>query len=219
MASLGNYALTYPLGIYLGRYLPRRYHDKALIAATYLLVPFANPELTIPHYLLLSGAGLCGGVAHVILKARYHRQLAKMQQRKQLTDTLLLDNPPFLHLLSQLSLLNDLLLQQQQQKKRKMTFIIKTALILNTLDYLYLSVNPSTTSSVISRIGYLIGSLIIILIYAGGFHLLPRRIPSPYTLTPLPLLKQFFYRDSFSLIFLLKINLLLITKAYLSIHY
>jgi hypothetical protein len=58
MACIGNYVLTYPFGIYLGHYLPRRYYEQALTVATYLLIPFASPGLTIPHYILLGGAGL-----------------------------------------------------------------------------------------------------------------------------------------------------------------
>lgn len=213
MASIGNYALTYPLGIYLGRYLPRRYHENALIAATYLLVPFASPDLTIPHYLLLSGAGLCGGVAHFIIKDRYLHQLAQMQQRQQLIDALLGDAQPFLQLLPQLSLPDDLLLRQAQQKKQKMTWILKISLIVYALSALPLILDSIITHQPKQLIFINLLFLFNVLsIYLGSFYLLPQQTPSVYTFTPLSQLKQFLYRDSFSLTFLFKIGVILYTK-------
>jgi hypothetical protein len=214
MVSIGNYALTYPLGIYLGRYLPRRYHNRALMAATYLLVPFASPDLTIPHYLLLGGAGLCGGVAHFIIKDYYLHQLVEMQQCKQLTDALLRDAQSFLQLLTQLSLPDDLLLQQTQQKRKKMTLVIKISLIAVMLSLLYTLLDSIINHRPGQRISVeLINFLSVIFIYLSSFYLLPQRTPSIYTSTPLPWLQQFFYRNSFSLIFLLKISLILHNKT------
>ncbi|MBS0351062.1 MAG: hypothetical protein JSR33_07745 [Proteobacteria bacterium] len=214
MASIGNYVFAYPLGIYIGRYLPRRYYDKAVTAATYLLVPFASPELTIPHYLLLIGAGLCGGLSHFILKAQYYHQLDKMQQCKRLTDALLLNAQSFLYLLPQLSLPNDLLLQQHQQKKRKMTLIIKTANILSVFIILYGAVDFFIKNRLAFGINLLIGGLLTVgPAHIGGFYLLPRYLPSTYRLIPLSLFKQFFYQNSVSLVFLFKIALTLLSKA------
>lgn len=210
MASIGNYAFSYPLGIYLGRYLPRRYHKKALIAATYLLVPFASPNLTIPHYILLFGAGLCGGVANFILKDQYLSQLAQMQQRKQLTDVLLRDTPLFLQLLSQVSLPDDVLLQRSQQKQKNMTMIIKVAIAMGFFSSFYFFLESAMKDRPLGLIfTNLIFSLGNILVYLGSFHLLTRWAPSIYVSTPLPKLQQFFYHDSFSLIFLLKIAVIL----------
>ena len=164
-----------------------------LTAATYLLVPFANPNLTIPHYLLLAGAGLCGGMAHFILKDQYLCQLAKMEQHKKRIDTMLQENQSFSCVLSQLKLPEDLLLQQKQRKQRKMTLIAKLAYICALLSALYNGISAIIKNEPGGMVAmHLLFIVSDALIYAGGFHLLPLRTPLVYWRTPLPLPNSFF---------------------------
>ncbi len=130
-AVIGIYVLFYPLGDHLSTYIPRRFHNKITIICTYLLIPFASPNLTIPHYLLLIGAGICGGLAQSIMQTNYDEKIAFLYLKKIEIQEIIKNIPPeianFLH---QLDLSEDILLSQQRQKHRCAKRIINTFSIL-----------------------------------------------------------------------------------------
>ena len=215
LASLGGYLLTYPIGIYLGHIIiAKRLHKRMLTICTYLLVPFAAPGLTIPHYFLLAGAGLCGGVAHTIINDHYFQQLNLMQQHCQTINDFLMTSPGFLMLLHQQPLPEDALLQQKQKKHTKIKILNKlvtSIYILLAITNMIITKNSKIAPSII--VFYLINSQLAL------YYLLPYFIPSIYRLQPLSKLARFFYLNSFSLAFLTKIFFILFRSVFLPLWY
>ena len=214
LASIGGYLLTYPIGIYLGHMIiAKRLHKSMLTICTYLLVPFAAPGLTIPHYFLLAGAGLCGGVAHTIINNHYSQKLALMQQYCQTINAFLKTSPGFLMALHQQSLPEDALLKQEQKKRTKIKILSNSVVILYILDTI-IEMTTTKTKIVPAIIAfYFINSL---LAYS---YLLPYFAPSIYRLQSLSKLARFFYINSFSMGFLTKIFFILFRSVYFPLWY
>ena len=209
LASIGGYLLTYPLGIYSSHYIPTRYRKNLLTICTYFLVPFAAPGLTIPHYMLLTGAGLCGGVAHSIISHRYYQQLARMEKSHREIEQLIKVFPQFFTVTRHLMLPADPLLQQEKTKHAKIKAIVNLFLIAYVLNDIFGVIASEETL----KIEDTFSMFYIFNIFLSLNYLFPRFMPSVYRLQPLSNRLRFFYLDSFTLSFLTKVMVLLSYSA------
>ena len=208
LESIGGYLLTYPLGIYLGYVIIAKGLQKSMLTiCTYLLVPFAAPGLTILHYFLSAGAGLCGGVAHSVINHRYTQQLAVMQRYRQEIDALIQMSPEFFMAVHRLAMPMDILLHIERKKHTKMKIFINLFLTIAILIYGFLEINSTTSGKIL--LSFLVFCIINSMLSFN--YWIPRHMPSIYHLQPLSNRLRFFYLNSFSLSFL--------TKVYILIYY
>ena len=207
LGTAGCYAITYPFGLYLGHYIPLRYHANILVACTYLLIPFAAPELSILHFLMMMGGGLSGGIGSYIINARYHNRITTMKLRLEAIRQLIIEQPALFRQLIDLPLPPDQLLMNKRKQHRgsrwvaNLTGLIGVVLALRKVSWQY--------STVISGSFTLIGTIL------AYNWLMPRWSPSNYSTYKLPYHLRLFYLDSFTPIFIFKIGVFLFLKVLL----
>ena len=208
LGAAGCYTITYPLGVFLGRQIPRRYHSGILALSTYLLVPFAAPELSIMHYLMMMGGGLCGGICHQIIHTRYQNKYTDMQLRLAEIRQSVIHFPAILRQLLDLPLPPDqLLLNKRRQHIIAKLLINLTLLIIPILHLTTGSLWKHYSTNIVAFIGA-ISSLIAI------NWLLPLpKWNSIYNINKPPRFLRFLYLDSFTLVFAYRITGFLFNKT------
>ena len=208
LSATGCYAVTYPLGVFLGRQIPQRYHSGTLAISTYLLVPFAAPELSILHYLMMMGGGLCGGVCHQIINTRYQNEYSTMQLRLAEIRQSVIHFPAILRQLLDLPLPPDQLLVNKRRQHTIAKWIINlTLLIIPVLNLTTGSLWKHYNTNIFAVIGA-ISSLIAI-----NWLLSLPKWNSIYDINRPPRFLRFLYFDSFTLVFAFRITSFLFNKT------
>ena len=201
LACLGGYLLTYPLGITIGHKVPDRYHHWAISLCMYLLIPCAAPGLSIPHYVLLTGGGLCGGIVHDIVSSHYHHDLQAMQERLVAIQAMMVDMPPWASSLLTLPVQEDSLLLQVRKKNRILKGLIDFAGLSVSISSVIFAITSDSSYVILSDAMLAIATAIILMGYRWA---LPKWSPSVYRLENLSNISRFFYLDSITLSFMWK---------------
>ncbi len=199
LGAVGCYLLTYPLGNYLGHKIPSRYHDPVLEVCTYLLIPLASPDLSILHFLAMTGGGVCGGICHYIIQRRHQKILTVMRSRLTDIKKLMTAFPTLTQQLLALPLPEDQLLLGLRNKNLKIR-------IASRLTQLFLLLATVATQSLWKdypiNISLAVGAVLLPIIVDW---VLPKYSPSIYDSHEISPLSRFFYLDSFSQTYITKV--------------
>ncbi len=199
LSAIGCYLLTYPLGVKLGQKIPARYHHNTLEVCTYLLIPLASPDLSILHLIAMTGAGICGGVAHYIMDTRYKKRLAAMRERIKEIEVFMKKSPVFTKQLLDLPLPEDWLLINTRKRNQKLKRPAR-------LIYVIFGITALATQSLWKKYSITIGLIISYLLLPIINDLaLPKYYPSIYKDQEIFSVLKFFYLESFSYLYVGKI--------------
>ncbi len=211
-SAIGCYLLTYPLGVILGRKIPPRYYNDMLELCTYLLVPLASPNLSILHLLAMTGAGVCGGIAHDIFEGRYQKKLTMMHRQLEEIEKQLVTFPVLVEQLLKLPLPKDWFLVDTQKKNIKYMLIARSTypvVFICALATQLLWKNPSVTIGAVM-------SLLLLPVMTS--FVLPKYAPSIYKIHQLSWLPHFLYSDSFSAIYMVKVMMFVNLQYIYGVH-